>query len=88
MQLHTWNKSYLCVEACEPSLSKIRQVSDPKKELPPISLTSTLSKIAEDFVVSDYIKPALEDVVDPNQFGNTSVSSTVLAPIGMAHKVA
>ena len=48
--------------------------------------TSALSKIAEDFVVSDYIKLALEDVVDPNQFGIISVSSTVLALISMVHK--
>ena len=60
--------------------------SDSKKELRPISLISSLFKIAEDFVVSDYIKPALEDVVDPNQLGNISGSSTVLALIGMLHK--
>ena len=67
-------------------LPKVKQVSDPKKELRPISLTSALSKIAEDFVVSDYIKPALEEVVDPNQFGNISGSSTVLALNSMVHK--
>ena len=67
-------------------LPKVKQVSDPKKELRPISLTSALSKIAEDFVVFDYIKPALEDVNDPNQFGNISGSSTVLALISMEHK--
>ena len=44
-------------------LPKVKQVSDPKKELRPISLTSTLSKISEDFIVSDYIKPALESLV-------------------------
>ena len=67
-------------------LPKVKQVSDPKKELRPISLTSALSKNAEDFVVLDYIKPALEDVDDPNQFGNISGSSTVLALISMVHK--
>ena len=36
-------------------LPKIRQVVDPKKELRPISLTASLSKVAQDFVVSDYI---------------------------------
>ena len=47
-----------------------------KEKTSPVSLTSALSKIAEDFVVSDYIKPALEEVVDPNQqFGNISGSS-------------
>ena len=46
-------------------LPNVKQVSDPKKELRPISLTLALSKNAEDFVVLDYIKPALEDVDDP-----------------------
>ena len=66
-------------------LPKVKQVSDPKKGLRPISLTSALSKIAEDFV-SDYIKLALEEVVDPNQFGNISGSSTVLALISVMHE--
>ena len=76
------------MEACGSvtPLPKVKQVLDPKKELRPISLTSSLWKIAEDFVVNDYIKPAWEDVVDPNRFGNTSGSSTVLALIGMVHK--
>ena len=52
---------------------KVKQVTDPKKELRPISLTSTLSKM------SDYIKPAPESLVDPNQFGTISGSSSVLA---------
>ena len=59
---------------------------DLKKELRPISLTSTLSKISEDFIVSDYIKPALESLVDSNQFGTIPGSSTVLALISMIHK--
>ena len=68
-------------------LPKVKQVSDPEKELRPIFLTLALSKIAEDFVVFDYIKLALEDVEDPNQqFGNISGSSTVLALISMVHK--
>ena len=76
------------MEACGSvtPLPKVKQVLEPKKELRPISLTSSLWKIAEDFVVNDYIKPAWEDVVDPNRFGNTSGSSTVLALIGMVHK--
>ena len=63
----------------------MKRVSDPKKELRPISLTTALSKIAEDFVVSIYIKPALEKVADPNQFGTIYGSSTVLALISMVH---
>ena len=67
-------------------LPKVKQVTDPKKELRPISLKSTLPKISEDFIVSDYIKPALESLVDSNQFGTISGSSTVLALISMIHK--
>ena len=37
-------------------------MTDPKKELRPISLTPALSKLAEDFIVSDFIKPAVEKV--------------------------
>ena len=44
----------------------MKQVSYPKKELRPISLTRALSKIVEDFVVSIYIKPAVKKVADPN----------------------
>ena len=66
-------------------LPKVKQVSDPKKDFRPISLTPALSKIAEDFVVSTYIKPAVGKVADPNQFGTISSSSTVLALISMVH---
>ena len=51
-----------------------------------ISLTPALSKIAEDFVVTDYIKPAMIKSVDPNQFGTIPSSSTVIALINMVHK--
>ena len=67
-------------------LPKVKQVTDPKRELRPISLSSTLSKISEDFVVSDYMKPALESLADPNQFGTIYSSSTVFALISMIHK--
>ena len=45
------------MEACGSVtlLPKVKQVLDPKKELRPISLTLSFSKIAEDFVVTDYI---------------------------------
>ena len=65
---------------------KVKQVVDPKKQLRPISLTASLSKIAEDFVVSDYVRPALERIADSNQFGTVSGSSTVLALLSMIHE--
>ncbi|PFX12666.1 putative RNA-directed DNA polymerase from transposon BS [Stylophora pistillata] len=67
-------------------LPKVKQVADPKKELRPISLTASLSKVAEDFLVSDYIRPVLERIADSNQFGTVSGSSTVLALLSMIHE--
>ena len=67
-------------------LLKVNKVTDPKKELRPISLTASLIKVAEDFIVSDYIRPALERIADSNQFGNVSGSSTVLALLSMIHE--
>ena len=65
---------------------KVKQLVDPKKELRPISLTASLSKVAEDFMVSGYIRPALERMADLNQFGTESGSSTVLALLSMIHE--
>ena len=67
-------------------LPRVKQVVDPKKEHRPISLTASPSKVAEDFVVSDYIRPALERKADSNQFGTVSGSSTVLALLSMIHE--
>ena len=67
-------------------LPKVKQVLDPKKELRRISLTPVLSKIAEDFIVLDYIKPALEEKVALNQFGKIAASFTVMTPINVVHK--
>ena len=39
-------------------LPKVKIVQDLKKELRPISLTPNISKVAEHFVVNDYVKPA------------------------------
>ena len=66
-------------------LSKVPIVQDLEKELRPISLTSTLSKIAESFVIENELKPTLLKVDDPQQFGFIPDSSTVLALISMFH---
>ena len=58
---------------------------DLKNDLRPISLTSCISKIAEDFVVCDYVKPAVLQVLDNNQFGAVPRSSTTLALLEMLH---
>ena len=55
------------------------------KHLRPISLTPVLSKLAEDFVVDRYVKPAVLAKVDPRQFGTVPGSSTTEALISMTH---
>ena len=53
--------------------------------LRPISLTPVLSKLAEDFLVDRYVKPAVLAKVDPRQFGTVPGSSTTEALISMTH---
>ena len=67
-------------------IPKVKQVKDPTKDLRPISLTPSISKIAEEFVVTDYIKPAVLKSVDNTQYGTIPGSSTVMALISMFHK--
>ena len=66
-------------------LPKVKPVEDLKKQLRPISLTPCLSKVAEDCVVVDYVKPAVLQVLDPNQYGAVPKSSTTQALIHMVH---
>lgn len=54
---------------------------DVNRHLPPISLTPVLSKMAEGFVVKQYVKPAVFVKVDPRQFGTTPGSNTTEALI-------
>lgn len=49
--------------------------------LRPISLTPVLSKVAEEFVVKQYVKPAVFVKVDPRQFGTIPGSNTTEALI-------
>ena len=42
--------------------------------------------MVDEFVVADYIKPAVIKIIDPNQFGTIPGSSTVMALISMVHK--
>ena len=57
-------------------------MKDPKKDLRPISLTASISKVAEEFIVVDYIKPAVLKVIDSNQYGVIPQ----IALIGMIHR--
>ena len=54
-------------------------VRDVNKHLRPISLTSILSKLAEEIVVDRFVKPAVLKQIDPQQFGTVPGSSTTEA---------
>ena len=57
----------------------------PVKDLRPISLTPCISKVAEDFVVTQYVKPAVLSALDSSQYGAIPKSSTTLALLEMLH---
>ncbi|KXJ10174.1 RNA-directed DNA polymerase from mobile element jockey [Exaiptasia diaphana] len=66
-------------------LPKTATVVDINKDLRPISLTSTLSKIAEDFIIEKALKPVVLPAIDPAQFGFIPGSCTTFALISMFH---
>ena len=66
-------------------IPKKTPVLDVNKHLRPISLTPILSKVAEDYVVEEYVKPAVLKKIDRNQFGTVPKSCTVYALISMLH---
>ena len=45
-----------------------------------------LSKVAEDCVVVDYVKPAVLQILNPNQYGAVSKSFTTQALIHMVNR--
>ena len=59
--------------------------TDFNKDLGPISLTSTFSKIAESNIIERGLKLHILSFVDPFQFGFLPGSSTTLALISMIH---
>lgn len=67
-------------------LPKKQPVQCLKKDLRPISLTPCISKVAEDIVVCDYVKPAAMKIIDPNQYGTVPKSSTTFALLSMIHE--
>ena len=62
-----------------------KPVIDINKYLRPISLTSVISKFAQDFVVALHFGPAALEVIDPNQYGRITASSTPHALTYMVH---
>ena len=68
-----------------PPPPKAPIVFDFNKDLRPISLTSTMSKIAESFVIEKALKPVVLSHIDPGQFDFIPGSSTTFALISMFH---
>ena len=68
-----------------PPLSKAPAVNDINKELRLISLTSTLSKVAEGFFIDKELKPVLLSAIEPAQFGFIPGSCTTFTLISMFH---
>ena len=61
-------------------IPKQTPVYDVNKHLRPISLTPVLCKLAEDFVVDRYVKPAVLAKVYPPQFGTVPGSGMLYVP--------
>jgi hypothetical protein len=66
-------------------IPKQKQVQDVNKDLRPISLTPVLSKVAEEFVVEEHVRPAVIKKISENQFGCIPKSSTTQALLSMVH---
>ena len=67
-------------------LPKTKIIKNLKKDLRPISLTASISKVAKEFIVADYVTPAVLKVIDQNQYGAIPNSSTTTASISMIHR--
>lgn len=67
-------------------IPKTKMITDINSHLRPISLTPALSKVAEDFIVKDHVKPAAIKYIDGNQYGCIPNSSTTMALISMLHE--
>ena len=67
-------------------IPKTTPVQIVNKHLRPISLTPILSKLAEEFVINEHLKPEVLEVLDSNQFGVIPGSTTSQVLIKMMHK--
>ena len=67
-------------------IPKHKPVQEVNKDLRPISLIPIMSKVAEDYIVDEFVKPAVLRRVDPNQYGAIPRSSPVFALLSMIHK--
>ena len=64
---------------------KLKPVIDINKYLRPISLTSVICKLAQDFVVALHFGPVVLEAIAPNQYGCIPASSTLHALTCMLH---
>ena len=66
-------------------IPKQKPIKDVNEHLRPISLTSILSKVVEEFAVAEYLRPSILKKIGDNQFGAIPKSSTTHALISMVH---
>ena len=66
-------------------LPKEKSVVDVQKELRPISLPPCISKVAEEFFVDGFVKPAVMNILDDNQYGAIPNSLTTMALVSVLH---
>ena len=66
-------------------IPKEKPAKDVNKHLWPVSLTPALSKIAEEFIVANYISPAVLKMIDRDQYGGIPKCSTLNTLILMIH---
>ena len=67
-------------EADVVPIPKQKPIQDINRQLRLISLTSVLSKLAEEFVVMNYMKPAVMEMIDTRQLWTVPVSSEIYDP--------
>ena len=67
------------------TIPKQKLVKDINKDLRPVSLTPVLSKVAEEFLVEEHVRPAVMKKISENQFGCFQKSSTTHALLSMVH---
>ena len=65
---------------------KSSTVNDINTDLRPISLTPTILKIAEEYVVVNHVKPAVLKRIRPDQYSCIPQSSTTHALINLIHQ--
>ena len=61
------------------AIPKQKPVKDINNHLRPISLAPIISKLAEEIVVNNYVRPAVMEKIDDKQFGTIPNSSTTHA---------